>query len=142
MALRDGSEQKAAQRFAEALDCAGEIRTERWYALCVELHARVGTDDADRLTAVGRALREVGADSVCARALGDYALVSAAARGAPDQGTVASRAERIEANLPPRYRWRLWHEVARLRDRQADPDAAAAARDRSEQALALIRSNA
>lgn len=142
MALRAGDEETAARRFAEAQDCAGEIRTERWYALSVELAARLATDDAERLAELGRALRDLGVDSSAAHALGDLAAVSAAAAGATDQAELVDGIEGIEADLPPRYRWRLWHEAARLRDRQGRADDAAAAHARSERALSAIRPTA
>ena len=140
MVLHDGDERTAAHWFADAQSAAGDVRTERSYALGVELAARVGTDDAERLDQLGQALREVGADSFFARALGDLAFISAAAAGGPDQAELVGRVERIEADLPPRYRWLLWHETARLRDRQGRSEDAAAARARSERALASIRS--
>jgi class 3 adenylate cyclase/tetratricopeptide (TPR) repeat protein len=115
LALRDGDDVAAAGRFGEAAECAGDVRTERWYVLLIELLARVGSSASDGLVEVGRALHDVGADSPCARALGDYALLAAAATSdVPAARDVVDRADQIEADLPTRFRRRWRREVARV----------------------------
>lgn len=69
LALRAGDRARALRWFGEAAECASDVRTERWYALQAEAIAWAEARDAervDRLVAVGDALRDVGADSVCA----------------------------------------------------------------------------
>jgi class 3 adenylate cyclase/tetratricopeptide (TPR) repeat protein len=135
LALRDGDHARAVRCFGEAADCAGDARTERWFALQVEAiawaEARADAR-ADRLIAVGDALRDVGRDSVSARALGDYAFVAAAVeRDVPDIEDVIERREQIASDLPPVYRRRWWLDLAQVHRRSGRADDAAAAETRA-----------
>lgn len=135
LALRDDDRRAASRWFDQARECAGDVRTERWYALCVELLACAEAGLVDRLVDIADALHDVGADNVCARALGQYARVSAWASG-DLSGTVDAieRAGDVEADLPPVYRRGWWREIARLHERHGRYSDAAAARARAERA--------
>jgi predicted ATPase/class 3 adenylate cyclase len=134
LALRDGNRGAADAWFDQAYDCAAGIRTERWYVRHVEFLACAGPYATDRLADVGRALRDIGSDSACARALGDHALVSAAATGAvPEAAAIIDRADEVAVDLPPRYHRGWWHAVAALHERHGASEAAAAARVRAGQ---------
>lgn len=138
LALRAGNRADADARFASAKACAGDARTERWYVHHVEFLACAASGGTDRLIDIGHALLEIGTDGACARALGEYALVSAASwADVSEADTIIDRASAVATDLPPRYRGGWWRAVATVHERRGARDAAARARRRAGRPSAL-----